>query len=64
MAIKVSDGTLVEAAGKFSMLHPCKHSRLHKAHILNLNSPLDGLLHAENRLLLSFFIFEKSGVDF
>ena len=37
---------------------------LHKAQILNLSSPLDGLLHAENRLLLSFFIVEKSGFDF
>ena len=48
----------------FSKLPPDKFPGSHNAHILNLSSPLDGLLNAENRLLLSFFIFEKSGFDF
>ena len=39
-------------------------STLHGAHILNLSSPLDGLSNAENRLLISFSIFEKSRFDF
>ena len=43
---------------------PDMFSSSHGAHILNLSSPLDGLLNAENRLLISFSIFEKSGFDF
>ena len=48
----------------FSKLPPDMFSSLHEAHILNLSFPSDGLSNAENRLLISFSIFEKSRFDF